>query len=92
MGRLGGFCIEQIHPDTGVRIDCGKCGGGFTDDQRKEFFKMADDLIDKTIKVEFDSRLPENDGTFALRFPEFKGFADKDIDECIAQEDWPPRE
>jgi len=90
--RLGGFTIEQIHPDTNERIDCGKCGGGFTDKQREDFFKEGDDLLEKTIKIEFDSRQPPNDGVYALRFPEFKGFADKDTDECIAQDDWPPYE
>jgi ATP-dependent DNA ligase len=80
---LGGFTLKQIHPDTGEWIDCGKCGGGFTDDQRREF--TDEELIGKTIKIEFDSRQPPRDGVYALRFPEFKGFADKTPEECIAQ-------
>jgi len=91
-GRLGGFFIKQIHPDTGEWIDCGKCGGGIKDDDREEFWKKGKRLIDQTIKVEFDSRQPPKDGVYALRFPEFKGLADKEPSECIAQEDWPPRE
>jgi len=85
MGRLGGFYIKQVHPETGEWIDCGKCGGGFTDPQRIEFYEEGDDLIDQTIKVEFDSRQPEKDGVFALRFPIYKGPADKEPEECIAQ-------
>jgi ATP-dependent DNA ligase len=84
-GKLGGFTIEQIHPDTGARIDCGKCGGGFGDEQREDYWNKKKSLIDKAIKVEFDSRQPEKDGIYALRFPVFKGFADKTPDECIAQ-------
>lgn len=88
-GRLGGFTLEQIHPETGNRINCGKCGGGFTDKQRIDFLKL--DLVGKTIKVEFDSRQFENNGIYALRFPEFRGLSDKVPEECIAQDDWPPK-
>jgi len=38
-----------------------------------------------TIKVEFDSRQPAKDGSYALRFPVFKGFSDKKPEECVAQ-------
>ncbi len=90
-GKLGGFYLEQIHPETGKRIDCGKCGGGFTDEQRAELWDDRDRLLqDKvgngpTIKVEFDSRQPAKDGSYALRFPVFKGFSDKKPEECVAQ-------
>jgi ATP-dependent DNA ligase len=85
MDKLGGFCLEQIHPDTGLRISCGNCGGGFTDDQRDEFLAEKDAWIGKTIKVEFDYRQPSNDGVYALRFPVFKGPSDKTPEECVAQ-------
>ena len=83
-GRLGGFDIAQIHPTSGISIDCGKCGGGFSDAQRIEFWNNREDLINKTIKVEFDSRQLPKDGVYSLRFPVFLGFADKTIEECIA--------
>lgn len=82
-GRFGGFTLEQYHPETGNIIDCGKCGGGFTDEHRDRF--LDKDLIGKTIKVEFDSRQPPNKGIYAVRFPVFKGWADKTPEECIAQ-------
>jgi len=85
MGKLGGFFLEQIHPKTGMRISCGKCGGGFTDEQREDFWKKGNSLISKTIKVEFDSRQKPKDGVYAVRFPVFKGFADKKPNECVAQ-------
>jgi len=85
MNKLGGFLIKQVHPDTGEFIDCGKCGGGLSDEQREDFWSKSKKLINKTIKVEFDSRQPPKDGSFALRFPVFKGFADKSVEECIAQ-------
>lgn len=82
-GVLGGFTIKQIHPETGDWIDCGKCGGGFTDDQRKELY--IDKMVGETIKIEFDSRQPPKDGVYSLRFPEYKGPSDKTPEECIAQ-------
>lgn len=88
MRKLGGFQLEQIHPETGKRIDCGKCGGGFTDEQRTEFWDKVvggPPLVNLTIKVEFDSRQPAKDGSYALRFPVFKGFSDKKPEECLAQ-------
>lgn len=91
-GRLGGFFIKQLHPDTGKWIDCGKCGGGFKDNDREGFWQEGKKLIGQTIKIEFDSRQPPKDGIYSLRFPEFKGMADKEPSECFAQEDWPPRE
>lgn len=84
-GKLGGFFIKQIHPDTEELIDCGKCGGGFSDEQRLDFWARKNKLVNKTIKVEFDSRQPPKNGSYALRFPVFKGFADKTPKECVAQ-------
>jgi len=83
-GKLGGFFISQIHPETGDKISCGKCGGGLSNDQRVDFWKRKP-LVKKTIKVEFDSRQLPKDGAYALRFPVYKGFSDKTPNECIAQ-------
>jgi hypothetical protein len=85
-GKLGGFTIKQVHPKTGKWIDCGRCGGGFKDAEREQFWDEGENLINQTIKVEFDSRQPPKDGVFSLRFPEFIDFADKAPEECIAQE------
>jgi ATP-dependent DNA ligase len=84
-GKLGGFTLEQVHPETEKRIDCGKCGGGLSDEQREDYWRRGKKLVGKTIKCEFDSRQPPKDGVYALRFPVFKGFADKTQAECIAQ-------
>jgi len=84
-GKLGGFILQQVCPSTGSRLDCGKCGGGLTDGQREEFWRDRAKLVEKTIKVEFDSRQPPKDGACKIRFPVFKGFADKKPEECVAQ-------
>ena len=83
-GKLGGFYIAQIHPITGEQIDCGACGGGFSNEQREEFWGM--NLINQTIKVEFSARQPPKDGAYSLRFPEFVDFADKEPSECLAED------
>ena len=62
------------------------------DNDRISFWEKGKNLIGQTIKVEFDSRQPPKNGVYSLRFPEFKGLADKESSECIAQEDWPPKE
>jgi len=85
MGKLGGFYLEQIHPGTGKRIDCGKCGGGFTDEQREEFWQDQDSLINTTVRIEFDSRQPAKNGSYALRFPVYLGASDKTPNECVSQ-------
>lgn len=82
-GKLGGFSISQINPLTGLEISCGECGGGFTDQQREEYWDDKENMIGKTIKVEFDSR---QTGTFALRFPVFLGITDKVAAECVAED------
>jgi len=84
MGKMGGLYLEQIHPETGKRIGCGKCGGGFTDEQRSQFW-ISRVLVGATVKVEFDSRQQGKDGAYALRFPVYKGLSDKTQNECIAQ-------
>jgi ATP-dependent DNA ligase len=83
--KLGAIFIEQIHPKSGLRIKCGKVGTGFTNEQREMFWEQKENLIGKTIKIEFAARQAEKDGEFAFKFPVFKGFADKRPDECIAQ-------
>ncbi len=82
-GKLGGFVLEQYHQDK--RISCGKCGGGFTDEHRIEFWDNKKSYIGKTAKIEFDSRQPPKDGAYAVRFPVFKGWSDKTPEECVAQ-------
>jgi len=85
-GKLGGFMIGQIHPKTGEKLNCGKCGGGFSDQQRTEYWNIGKKMIGKTIKVEFDSRQPPKNGVNAFRFPVFGGEADKEPEECMAED------
>lgn len=82
--KLGGICISQFNLNGEV-INCGKCGCGFDDNDRIELWKNKRELINKTVKIEFDSRQPDNKGKYSLRFPVFIGFADKNIRECIME-------
>jgi ATP-dependent DNA ligase len=84
--RLGGLLLEQVHSSTGSRVACGKCGGGFTDKQREELWEERDKIVGKTVKIEFSKRQRSRNGAYALRFPEYKGLADKRPDECIMYE------
>lgn len=57
-GRLGGFYLDY----NGVEV---KCGGGFTDEMREDFWSRADEFVGKWCRVKY-TELTE-DGS--LRFP-----------------------
>jgi len=47
-------------------------GSGFTIDQRKIFYKKPDDIIGKTITVQYFEESQNQDGDYSLRFPVIK--------------------
>ena len=53
--------------------------------EKTSLISERDSVRSANIKVEFDSRQPPKDGACKIRFPVFKGFADKKPSECIAQ-------
>ena len=60
-------------------IDDGKLiktnvGSGLTDNNREEFWKAKDKLIDQVVEVRADAITQNQDGTYSLRFPRFKTF------------------
>jgi len=73
--KLGGFYISQTHPTTGETIDCGKCGGGLSDEVRA---LPLDQWPGKVIHVEYDSRSPLAGNKSALRFPQYRGVSDRE--------------
>ncbi|HLD98197.1 MAG TPA: hypothetical protein VI815_02645 [Candidatus Nanoarchaeia archaeon] len=80
--RLGGFTYEAEIPlvDEDIAIEektvkiSGKCGGGFEDKERNDFWKRKDELIGQFIEVVSQEITINKQGTHSLRFPIFKRF------------------
>lgn len=62
---LSGVAIE--HKGNIVRV-----GSGFTIDQRKHLFKNPQEILGKTITVQYFEESKNQDGEFSLRFPVIK--------------------
>lgn len=60
-------CVVIEHKGHKVRV-----GSGFTIEQRQEFFKHPDRLINKQITVQYFSESENQQGGLSLRFPTFK--------------------
>ena len=71
VGRLGALvCGGQ---DDGKQITV-NCGSGFSDDDRIEFWNRRSVLLGEIVEVRADAITQNQDGTYSLRFPRFKGF------------------
>jgi DNA ligase-1 len=68
-GMLGGFVTLREHNDKGVHVNV---GGGFSDQQRKEFWENREALVGRMIEVEYHEVTPDG----SLRHPRFVGFRD----------------
>ena len=71
VGKLGAFVCEGI--DDGKAI-CVNVGSGFSDEQRDGYWKSKDDCVGMVAEVRADAVTQNQDGTYSLRFPRFKGF------------------
>lgn len=70
--RLGAFLCEGF--DDGFDIKT-KCGGGLTDDFRKEVWEKKEKFLGMMIEVEGDClSLESGSNVYSVRFPVFKGF------------------
>jgi DNA ligase-1 len=60
-------CVTIDHKGHEVRV-----GSGWTIEQRKQFYKNPEDIIGKTITVQYFSETRNQDGGISLRFPTVK--------------------
>jgi DNA ligase-1 len=70
-GRLGALVCEGIDDGKTISVNV---GSGFTDDNRIEFWSSRDSLTGNIVEVRADAITQNQDGTYSLRFPRFKGF------------------
>lgn len=79
-GKLGALVCKGI--DDGKEI-CVNVGSGFSDDERDAYWKDKEGLIEMIAEVRADAVTQNQDGTYSLRFPRFKGFRGFDPHEKI---------
>jgi DNA ligase-1 len=80
VGKLGAFIVEGVDDGKAIRTNV---GSGLTDNMRECFWEAADELIGNIVEVRADAITQNQDGTYSLRFPRFKGFRGFEIGEKI---------
>jgi DNA ligase-1 len=71
VGKLGALVCEGIDDGKAIRVNV---GSGLTDEQRDSFWQLKRDCIGMVAEVRADAITQNQDGTYSLRFPRFKGF------------------
>jgi DNA ligase-1 len=71
VGKLGALVCEGVDDDKAIRVNV---GSGLTDEDRVVYWDNADTLIGNIVEVRADAITQNQDGTYSLRFPRFKGF------------------
>jgi DNA ligase-1 len=69
VGKMGALVCEGVDDDKDIRVNV---GSGFTDEQRDDFWNCRVD--GQIVEVRADAVTQNQDGTYSLRFPRFKGF------------------
>jgi DNA ligase-1 len=70
-GKLGALVCEGVDDGKAIRVNV---GSGLTDEDRVTYWANADTLIGDIVEVRADAITQNQDGTYSLRFPRFKGF------------------
>jgi len=80
IGRLGALVCEGIDDGKSIRVNV---GSGFTDDNRIDYWCSRDLIPGNIVEVRADAVTQNQDGTYSLRFPRFKGFRGFEVGEKI---------
>jgi len=80
LGRLGALVCEGTDDGKEIRVNV---GSGFTDFHRDSYWNSRDCLPGQIVEVRADAITQNQDGTYSLRFPRFKGFRGFEIKEKI---------
>ena len=70
-GRLGALVCSGVDDGKEILVNC---GSGFSDSDRSEFWDSRASLPGQIVEVRADAVTQNQDGTYSLRFPRFKGF------------------
>ena len=80
VGRLGALVCEGVDDGKSISVNV---GSGFTDDHRIEFWASRTLLPGNIVEVRADAVTQNQDGTYSLRFPRFKGFRGFELGEKL---------
>ena len=80
VGKLGALVCEGVDDGKAIRVNV---GSGFTDDHRSEYWSDRTSLLGNIVEVRADAITQNQDGTYSLRFPRFKGFRGFEIGEKL---------
>ena len=70
-GRLGALVCSGNDDGKDIVVNV---GSGFTDSNRDTYWASRDELLGNIVEVRADAVTQNQDGTYSLRFPRFKGF------------------
>ena len=79
-GRLGALVCSGVDDGKQIMVNV---GSGFSDDQRIEFYSVRNSLPGQIVEVRADAITQNQDGTYSLRFPRFKGFRGFEVGEKL---------
>ena len=71
VGKLGALVCEGEDDGKSIRVNV---GSGFSDADRDSFWSSRSSLSGNIVEVRADAVTQNQDGTYSLRFPRFKGF------------------
>jgi DNA ligase-1 len=71
VGRLGALVCSGMDDGKLITVNV---GSGFSDDNRIEFYRDRNLVVGRIVEVRADAVTQNQDGTYSLRFPRFKGF------------------
>ena len=80
IGRLGALVCTGT--DDGKEISV-NVGSGFSDSDRISYWDSRTSLLEQIVEVRADAITQNQDGTYSLRFPRFKGFRGFQVGEKI---------
>ena len=80
VGKLGALVCEGVDDGKDIVVNC---GSGFSDNMRECFWEARKDLIGNIVEVRADAITQNQDSTYSLRFPRFKGFRGFEIGEKL---------
>jgi DNA ligase-1 len=79
-GKLGAIIVEGEDDGKLIRTNV---GSGLTDADRVTYWDNADSIIGNIVEVRADAVTQNQDGSYSLRFPRFKGFRGFEIGEKL---------